>query len=68
MASTQSLTASNMVIVAGKGGVGKTVSAAVISIAAARSGLSVLLVELEDKPDLPALFGREPDDQAADGF
>jgi len=52
--------ASRLVIVAGKGGVGKTTVSAALAVAAARSGLSVLLVELEGKSGLASLFGREP--------
>jgi anion-transporting ArsA/GET3 family ATPase len=51
---------SRLVIVAGKGGVGKTTVSAAMAVAAARAGLSVLLVEIEGKSGLPALFGREP--------
>ena len=52
--------ASRLLIVAGKGGVGKTTVSAAAAVAAARSGLSVLLIELEGKSGLTALFGREP--------
>lgn len=45
---------------AGKGGVGKTTVSAAMAAAAARSGLSVLLVEIEGKSGLASLFGREP--------
>jgi len=43
------------VIVAGKGGVGKTTVSAVLARAAADSGRRVLLVELDGKPGLAAL-------------
>ncbi|HET7719938.1 MAG TPA: ArsA-related P-loop ATPase [Acidimicrobiales bacterium] len=52
--------ASRLLIVAGKGGVGKTTVSAAAAVAAARCGLSVLLVELEGKSGLAGLFGREP--------
>jgi anion-transporting ArsA/GET3 family ATPase len=52
--------ASRLVIVAGKGGVGKTTVSAAMAAAAARSGLSVLLVELSVGTGLASLFGREP--------
>jgi anion-transporting ArsA/GET3 family ATPase len=52
--------ASRLVIVAGKGGVGKTTVSAALAAAAARSGLSVLLVEIEGKSGLSSFFGREP--------
>jgi anion-transporting ArsA/GET3 family ATPase len=51
----QSLTASRVVVVAGKGGVGKTTVTAVIARAASRSGLRVLVVELDGKPTLAQL-------------
>lgn len=50
--------ASNVLIVAGKGGVGKTTVGAVIAFAAARSGCDVLLIELEGYSNLEPLgFG-----------
>jgi anion-transporting ArsA/GET3 family ATPase len=45
--------------VAGKGGVGKTVVAASLALAAARSGLSTLVVEVDGRSGLSALFERE---------
>lgn len=51
---------SRVVIVAGKGGVGKTTVSATLARAAARSGLSTLMVEVEGKSGLASLFGREP--------
>lgn len=44
-------------IVAGKGGVGKTTVTAALAYRAAEAGLSVLVVELEGRPGLPAAFG-----------
>jgi anion-transporting ArsA/GET3 family ATPase len=52
------LTESRVLLVAGKGGVGKTTTSAALALLAARQGLSVLLVELEGKPALAAAFGR----------
>ncbi len=52
--------ASGLLIVAGKGGVGKTTVSAAVAVAAARSGLRVGLIELEGKSGLTGLFGREP--------
>src|SRR5579875_314762 len=49
--------ASKVVIVAGKGGVGKTTVSAALARMAADHGLSVLLVELEGRPGLAAAFG-----------
>jgi anion-transporting ArsA/GET3 family ATPase len=48
---------SRVIILAGKGGVGKTTTAAALSVAAARAGRSVLLVELEGKSGLGSMFG-----------
>lgn len=45
-------------IVAGKGGVGKTTVTAAIAYLAASAGLRTLIVEVEGKSGLPALFGR----------
>jgi anion-transporting ArsA/GET3 family ATPase len=52
--------ASRLVIVAGKGGVGKTTVTATLARAAALTGLSTLVVEVEGKSGLPAMFGRRP--------
>lgn len=45
---------------AGKGGVGKTVVAAALARLASNQGLRTLLVEIEGKGGLPALFGHPP--------
>jgi len=50
---------SRVLLVAGKGGVGKTTVTAAFASMAARAGLSVLVVELEGKPGLAAAFGHE---------
>lgn len=50
------LTAARVVIVAGKGGVGKSTVTAVLARAAARRGHRVLVVELDDKPALSRLI------------
>src|SRR5579862_2539192 len=47
---------SHVVIVAGKGGVGKTTVTAALAVAAVRAGSSVLVVEVEGKSGLPAMF------------
>ena len=47
-------------IVAGKGGVGKTTVTATLAASAADAGLSVLIVEVEGKSGLAACFGRPP--------
>jgi anion-transporting ArsA/GET3 family ATPase len=51
----QSLTAARVVVVAGKGGVGKTTVTAVIARAASSAGQRVLVVELDGKPTLAGL-------------
>ncbi len=51
---------SRLVIVAGKGGVGKTTVTAVLARAAARSGLRVLVIDVEGRPGLGELCGAEP--------
>jgi arsenite-transporting ATPase len=53
----QFLTDAHVVIVAGKGGVGKTTVTAVLARAAADRGLRVLVVELDGKPALAKLIG-----------
>jgi anion-transporting ArsA/GET3 family ATPase len=50
---------SRILIVAGKGGVGKTTITASFARMASRAGLEVLIVELEGKPGMPAAFGRQ---------
>ncbi len=50
---------SNVVVVAGKGGVGKTTVTAALARAAASCGLDVLVVGLDDSGGLPALFGQD---------
>lgn len=52
--------ASRVLIVAGKGGVGKTTVGATVAIAAARAGADVQLVELEGRSQLASLFGQGP--------
>jgi arsenite-transporting ATPase len=50
------VTAATVVVVAGKGGVGKTTVTAVVARAASRSGQRVLVVELDGKPTLAELL------------
>ncbi|MGI8755031.1 MAG: ArsA-related P-loop ATPase [Acidimicrobiales bacterium] len=52
----QFFTASRLVIVAGKGGVGKTTVTATMARAAARHGLSSLILEVEGKSGLASMF------------
>ena len=60
----QFFAASRVVIVAGKGGVGKTTVSAALARAAALRGLSTLIVEVEGKSGLATLFGQPPFDYA----
>ena len=48
---------SRVLVVAGKGGVGKTTVTAALARMAARAGLDVLVVELEGKPGVSTAFG-----------
>ena len=57
MEPAQFVTAPPVTIVAGKGGVGKTTVAATLALVASRAGLNALIVEIEGKSGLPALFG-----------
>ncbi len=50
--------ASRLLIVAGKGGVGKTVVSATLARAAAKAGLSTLVIEVEGKSGLATMFGQ----------
>ncbi len=54
---TEYFSASRLLIVAGKGGVGKTVVTAALARAAAMSGRSALVIEVEGKSGLPRMFG-----------
>jgi anion-transporting ArsA/GET3 family ATPase len=56
----QFCSASRIVVVAGKGGVGKTTVTAALATVAARAGLRVLIVEVEGKSGLAAAFGCLP--------
>jgi anion-transporting ArsA/GET3 family ATPase len=51
---------SRVVIVAGKGGVGKTTVSAALAVAATRAGARVLIVEVEGKSGMAACFGTAP--------
>ena len=50
-------TQSSVLVVAGKGGVGKSTVSAAVARLAARNGVSVLLVELEGRSGPSAVFG-----------
>jgi anion-transporting ArsA/GET3 family ATPase len=56
----QFFAASRVLIVAGKGGVGKSTVSAAMARAAAAAGLSTLIVELEGKSGIGGLFGQPP--------
>ena len=51
-------TQTRLLIVAGKGGVGKTTVSAALARMAARAGLTTLIIEVEGKSGLPTAFGR----------
>ncbi len=55
---SQFFAASRVVIVAGKGGVGKTTVSAALGRAAARAGLATLIIDVEGKSGLPSMFGQ----------
>lgn len=55
----QFFTASRIIMVAGKGGVGKTTVAAALGVCAAAHGIDTLLVEIEGKRGLATLFGHD---------
>ena len=54
----RSLFARRMLVVSGKGGVGRTTTAAALSIAAARMGKRVLLAQMDAHDRLAQLFDR----------
>ena len=58
-------TASRVLIVAGKGGVGKTTVAATVGVAACRAGIDTLLVEIEGKRGLATLFDSDAEARSA---
>ncbi len=56
----QFLSSTRLVVVAGKGGVGKTTVTAVLARAAFRAGMRVLAVDLDGKPTLADLLPDQP--------
>jgi anion-transporting ArsA/GET3 family ATPase len=59
---TARLIGKRFLIVAGKGGVGRSTIAAALGVAAARSGRRALVVETAGRADVPPLFGRPAGD------
>ena len=55
----QFFASSRVLIVAGKGGVGKSTASATLALAAARTGLSVLLVEVAGRSAAAPMFGAD---------
>lgn len=55
----QFFASSRVLIVAGKGGVGKSTASATLALAAARTGLSVLLVEVAGRSATASMFGAD---------
>jgi anion-transporting ArsA/GET3 family ATPase len=49
-----------LLVLLGKGGVGKTAISAAIALAASRAGLRVLAVECDERGPLASIFGRPP--------
>ena len=56
----QFFASSRILIVAGKGGVGKTATSATLALAAAQTGRTVLLVEVAGRLDSAPMFGVDP--------
>jgi len=55
-----SVLASKLIVITGKGGVGKTTIAAAVGLLAADSGRRTIVVEVGQESRLPALFGTAP--------
>jgi anion-transporting ArsA/GET3 family ATPase len=60
---TEYFAASRLLIVAGKGGVGKTVVTAALARAASMVGRTALVIEVEGKSGLPRMFGQADPNQ-----
>jgi dethiobiotin synthetase len=65
---TEYFAASRLLIVAGKGGVGKTVVTAALARAASLVGRSALVIEVEGKSGLPRMFGRTDPEERGLGY
>lgn len=59
MTPLDALLARRLVVITGKGGVGKTSVATALGLAAARRGLATVVVEVIDPPAVPPLLGAE---------
>ncbi|HTR88850.1 MAG TPA: P-loop NTPase, partial [Solirubrobacteraceae bacterium] len=59
MATMASALESKLLVVMGKGGVGRSTIAAALALAAAARGRRTIVVELGDQRRLPALLGHE---------
>ncbi len=57
---TRSLLTRRLVVISGKGGVGKTTVAAALALAGARAGLRVILAEVGPEESVPRLFEPRP--------
>ena len=66
MTTAEFFRSSNVWIVAGKGGVGKTTVTAALARTACRAGLAVLVLDIEGRDELAGLLA-EPDDRPATG-
>ncbi|HTA12419.1 MAG TPA: ArsA family ATPase [Solirubrobacteraceae bacterium] len=62
----QTLLDRKLLVITGKGGVGKTTMAAALGLVAARHGKRTLIVELGQENRLPLLFGRDPTPQGSE--
>ncbi len=60
MEPAQSLTSAGVLIVAGKGGVGKTTVTAALAVAASAAGRRVLVIDVEGRASMPTAFGVDP--------
>ncbi len=67
MTNTASLLERNLVVVTGKGGVGKSTIAAALGLAAAERGLRTIVVELGDQRRLAALIAEDSPDVGGGG-
>jgi anion-transporting ArsA/GET3 family ATPase len=62
----RSLLDRELLVITGKGGVGKTTMSAAIGVLAASQGRRAIVVEVGDQSQMPALFGRSPGTQGVE--